>query len=104
MYAGDTLPPIEATIIASDGNVKNLTGASVYFVMRDSDGGEVINRNATVTDTAEGTVRLDWQDGETDVPGYYRARFKIIFGEGSSDPETQHFPNDEQITVAIEDS
>jgi len=65
------------------------------------EGGRVVATGLTVVDAAAtvvapasaGTVRYDWQAGDTAVPGRYQARFRADFGGG----QVQSFPNAEDF-------
>lgn len=78
-----------------------LTGASVVFSMKNVDTGEVkISREAAiiVTETVTPTVKYNWQVGDTDTPGLYKAEFEVTY----SDATVETFPNDlENISVRV---
>ncbi len=97
---GNLLPVIEATLTDADGAAVDLTGATVKLVMRLVDA-DVATINASATPDPDqvahkGVVRYVWQDGDTDVPGVYRAEW---VGEFAAKPET--FPNGSALVVKI---
>jgi len=77
----DLLPAIEATLKYVDGTAINLTGATVKFIFTKPDG-TVINRSATVVSAAAGTVKYEWQTGDTTIAGVMRAEWEITFPGG----------------------
>lgn len=83
----DTLPNLEAQLIDADGTPLNLELCGVWFRMVYGRQMMKVNRSATITDMANGKVKVEWQDGDTDTPGLYRAEFEI------------HMPDDKIITV-----
>lgn len=80
MKQGDTLPSIGATLFDDAGNPLNLSAATVAFSMADQDSGIVASGPAVVVDGPGGKVRYDWQVGDTDVPGVFRAEWIVTFG------------------------
>jgi hypothetical protein len=94
---GDTRTAIKATLLDSSGQPVNLTGATVSFLMG-RNGTQVINRYATIHDAVNGVVWSVWNPGETDVPGFYHAEFKVTFSDGS----VESYPNSGSIKVIIE--
>ena len=97
LKAGDTFPSIYVTVTDSLGNVVNLTGASVDFVMVRDTGDLVITDDAILDDPADGVVRYDWQTGDTDVPGRYNIEFVVTF----ANRKILTAPNGEYIELLI---
>lgn len=94
---GDTSPSL---LYALDPATVDLTGATVRFNMRASEGGAVkVNRAAAVIVTATGTptVRYDWLAGDVDTAAIYEAEFEVTYAGGA----VETFPNDSFIRVAI---
>lgn len=89
---GDTAPALEATLIDPNGQPINLAGMSVTFCM-----GRHVRAPAEVVDAAEGRVRYEWQEGDTDRPGKWNAEFIVTTIAG----ESQRVPNAGYITVHI---
>lgn len=73
-----------------------LTGASVKFQMMNAAGTTVIDAAGVILD-ADGIVAYEWQDGDTDTEGLYRAEFKVTFSDGL----VQHYPSSGFILVQI---
>ena len=98
---GDTQFPVEGTLEDSDGQVVDLSSADeIKFQMAPIAGGDLtVDADAVlVTDGTDGEVRYVWQAGETDVAGFYLAKWLVIW----NDPDDkQSFPNDGYIIVHI---
>ena len=85
-----------ATLRDSQGPL-DLTGATVQFVMTDCAGNEILKAPATVIGAEIGRVQYDWQAGDTDATGSFRAEFDVTFSDGSN----LTVPNDRDIEVLI---
>lgn len=87
---GDLLPSVEATLADANGAPINLTSAvSVNFRMwrqRPGESSYLIDRAATVVSAVAGTVRFDWQAGDTTPIGTFSADFLVMWP--SSKPQT----------------
>jgi hypothetical protein len=104
----DTVPPIQATLEDGLGNRVNIEDADVLFVMRhitDPDSGrrpgpqlfaKPANNDQSGAPTM-GDVSYDWEEGDTDIPGGYRAEWEVTFSDGS----VETFPNAGHVRVAI---
>lgn len=98
--AGDTAPPMVATLENGAGAAINLAGIQeVRFVMRPMHGalGPKINGVAVVDDANSGKVHYDWQSFDTDTPGGYWAEWYVLFGDGHA----ERFPNDRNLRIAV---
>jgi hypothetical protein len=95
----DLLPSITDTLTDVAGAPVNLTGATVRFLMRDMYRLLKVNSPAVIVTPAAGTVRYDWQPGDTNTAGAFQAEWEVTFGSGK--PET--FPPHGFITVAIDE-
>lgn len=94
---GDTSPSI---LYALTPTTVDLTGATVRFNMRNSDGATIkINRAVAVIVTPAGTptVRYDWQAADVDTVGFYDAEFEVTYSGGA----VETFPNADFIRVNI---
>ena len=87
----DTGPALTDTLYDSNGNVVDLTGATVKFTMTDRFGVVVINAAAaTVNSPATGgSVSYTWQAADLANAGTFRARWVVTFANG----EVESFPN-----------
>lgn len=93
---GDLDPSFGVQLTVS-GEAVDLTGKTVVFRMRDTNTGlVVVERAATIVDTTTGHVEFQWADGDTDVPGLYRAQFEVT---SAGRPRT--FPADDYLYIRI---
>ncbi len=92
-------------VLRQGGRVIDLTGATVTFKMSAQSGSKVVTGTCSVANmedprtgnTVKG-ARLNWQTGDLDTPGLYRARHKITFPGG----EVQTVPGGDQYeTVEV---
>lgn len=97
----DTSPSIRATLKDGDGNVVNLTDASVRFHMRTIGGTTTkVDADASiVSPNTSGIVQYDWAASDTDTVGSYQAEFEVTYGDLS----VETFPNNGYIRVEITD-
>lgn len=102
MKSGDLYPPLEVQLLSGDpetGEPTDLSAATgTTLRMRLADG-DVIEHTATIFDAGTGMVRYEWQNGDTDVAGAYRAEFVVQWPTG---PQT--FPSKGTFIVNIEES
>lgn len=97
--AGNTAPSLSATLQDAAGVAVDITGATVAFRMKPmTGGGAIISHAAVVVSAVAGTVRYDWQTGDTATPGYYQAEFRTTFANGS----IQSFPSEGFILVLVQ--
>lgn len=96
----DTSPSLLATLQDGNGAAIDLTGASVRFLMRQIGSSAVkVDAAMTVTDASAGSVRYDWQAGDTDTSGSYQVEFEVTYAGGG----IETFPNDGYQRVVIID-
>ena len=97
----DTGPPLGALLQYSDGTAINLDLCEVWFHMRSyvpgGDGTLKVDREATIVDATTGSVRYDWQAGDTDTVGMYRCEFEIRDPDGN----ITTVPNDGDFLVQV---
>lgn len=97
---GDLLPSIEGVCTDAAGPVDLTAADAVRFHLRalgsDPTADPTVDADAVVVDADAGLVRYDWQDGDTDLPGYYRAEFEVT---SAGKPTT--FPNNTDTIVHI---
>lgn len=96
---GQTTPSLDAALIDSDGQVVNLTGATVNFELYEL-GGEtlIFDQPGDVVDPVAGWVRYSWSPGETDTVGKYLGKFVVTY----SNMTEQEFPEKRFIEVTVE--
>ena len=96
---GDLMPPIAATLISSTPNFLNdATGVRFRWVQQDLPGAPVRVNNGVIVDRVKGIVRYDWQSGDTDNIGSYRAEWLVDYPHG-----TATFPNTNTLSFKIVD-
>lgn len=92
----DTASSFEVQLVDADGTPVNLTGATVQFLMSRGSTSTVAAA-AVIVDAATGTVRYDWQTGDTGTSGTYRAEWEVT----DSTNHVQTFPNPGYDEVVI---
>jgi hypothetical protein len=64
-----------------------------------ADGGAVVvDRAAVIVTPADGTVRYDWQAGDTAPAGRFLAEFEVTYSDGA----IETFPNAGALVVRID--
>lgn len=108
---GDLQPIVRARLLDADQQpVPVAADADVTFTLRPilPRGSAPILNGVAATRVApssfdpeeEGWVEYAWEDGDTDVPGGFRAEFQILDDAGA---QIQTYPNDGHIRIHIED-
>jgi len=95
--AGDTDPDMVAILKDPNGAAYDLTSASVMLHMSRKNRVK-INSEATVTDSASGTVTYSWAVGDTDLAGPWDIEWQITWADTG---EIVTVPNDGHDTVEI---
>lgn len=94
----DTSPSLSATLLDGSSNAIDLTDATVRFHMKAAGSSSVaVDGAAVIVEAAEGTVRYEWMDGDTETTGSYQAEFEVTYVNGT----IETFPNDGYITVLV---
>lgn len=107
LYTNDLQPYYRVTVKDSDGNLIELTGASVVCTMKESTTGVVkINRSSAGVvianqTTNKGEFEYRWQSGDTDTAGTYYIEFEITPQMGGK--FTLPSPEQGQAGVVISD-
>jgi len=86
---GDTAPALRFALLPE---TVDLSGASVAFVM---DG--LGRAPAHVIEARPAVVQYDWQPGDTDRAGLYRAEFEVTYSDGA----VETFPNAGYLLVSV---
>lgn len=77
----DILPPYPVSILDSDGDVVDITGATIYCTMKNSKTGILkINRRTSgisILDAENGQFEFQWEVGDTDEVGTFYIEFEI---------------------------
>lgn len=101
LVAGDLEPPVRRQLISRSTDLPiDLDGATVRFIMENEAGVKILDASADIeAPPGNGMVIYNWESGDTDTPGFFKARFKITF------PSTKPYsmPNtDKTIIVDIQ--
>lgn len=92
----DTASSFQVTLLDANGDAVDLTGATVKFIM--SKGTTVkVSHSAIIVNATSGQVRYDWETGDTDEGGFYRAEWEVT----DSQNRIQTFPNPGYDEVVI---
>lgn len=95
---GATAPAITATLIDQYGNVANLTGASVNFVMTNAFYGNAVNQPATIVNAGAGQVSYSWASTDTQNTGLFSCQWQVVFSNGAQETYPQGYYN--QVSIA----
>lgn len=97
MKVGDLLPALRAQLTDIDGVIQELTGATVRFNLRHRGTSEpILGGDCVVEDEAQGIVRYEWQEEDTEMPGEFEGEFEVTLSA-----KTITFPNGRHIRVRI---
>ena len=96
----DTSPKLAATLKDGNGQVVDVTGASVRFHMAKLNSSTVItDASATVTNGSAGTVEYAWTASDTASIGTFCGEFEVTFPTGL----IETYPNSGYISIQITD-
>lgn len=97
----DTRPKIRCALTDAEDTEVNLGGATVKFVMTPKaepvGSTPTVDADADVITAVDGIVEYEWQTGDTETAGKYRAEWEVTFADGG----VETFPNDTYIEVII---
>lgn len=81
---GDSRPALKVTVKEADGDLVDLTGATVTFhLARARDGlAKTLAGSVTVESAVDGTVRYDWAAADTAEAGDFQGEFRVDYGSG----------------------
>lgn len=100
MKQNDLRPYVDHILTDADGAV-DLTDGTVKFIAIDDDGEEAVNATTdtgvSILDTTAGSVRYQWQDGDTSTSCRLRGEWQVTYP--SDEPVT--FPNSGFISILI---
>lgn len=97
---GDSTPIFTQTLRDQNGNILNLTGCTVQFVMRlITAAAPQVNAAATVVSATNGEVSYAWAAGDTATAGIYACTFQVTT---TSSGATYTYPNDGYLEVSVE--
>jgi len=93
----DTSPSIAGVLKDADGNVRDLTSATIRFHMIDKDDTTVVDAAATILNATTGRVAYEWSAADTVTSGGFRGEFEVTF----ADATIETFPNTGYIPIRI---
>ena len=105
---GDTAPAFEKSLKTGGGEPVNLDGfTEIDFHMRDDDYNTVIDDDTSgavsVVIATSGDVLYQWQSGDTETLGSYKAEFVVTFGDGTKQSFPRRGMYDIEVTEDIDD-
>jgi hypothetical protein len=85
---GKISPPVQFRLFDMDTFLPvNLTGAQIKFFMEGpenrTDSRRIEGEGEVVVSPLTGIGKYEWNPGETDIPGSYRADFEITLSDGT---------------------
>lgn len=99
--ADDTTPFVTATLKDATGAAIPLATATVTFRMAaPGSATPKVDAAATITNAALGQVAYAWTAADTDTPGYYLARWRVLFSSG----RIASVPNAGYLVVLVQEA
>jgi len=100
---GDEQPILAETLVYSNGEKVNLTGATVTLILRQLTSPTPVRLTGTpaITSALEGGVSYAFSAQDTAQPGMYMASWQVTFAHGGG---TQTFPTDGYLSVWVEEN
>lgn len=74
---------MEATLTDADGNAVDLTNATIKMHIKKNRSATVSTKNMAIVSAAAGTIKYEWQDGDTDESGIYLYEFEVTFPDST---------------------
>jgi hypothetical protein len=105
---GDTAPAFEKSLNDELGQPVNLDGLTeLDFHMRDENYETVVDDdttgNVSVENVVSGDVSYQWQSGDTDTLGSYKAEFVVTYDDGTIQSFPRNGMYDIEVTEDIDD-
>ncbi|EEX09645.1 hypothetical protein SL1157_1689 [Ruegeria lacuscaerulensis ITI-1157] len=91
----DTSPAIQFQLTLGTG--QTLVGATATFKMASLNGGALKIDSPAAVDSAQNILSYQWDAGDTDTAGVYRAEFEVTYSDG----KIETFPNSEYIQINV---
>lgn len=97
---GDTSPNLNAVLKDGNGQVIDLTGATITFRMSPINSETLtVNKLASIASAQDGSVTYGWQSSDTSAVGSYYAEFEVLAANGT----VETFPNKGYVRIEITD-
>lgn len=80
VFRGDTVS-IEVQFLQDDDSPLDLTGWSVYFAARKSDGTILVNKGVSMTNPANGIGILSFTPSDISIAGKFQCEFEARMGD-----------------------
>lgn len=94
----DTRDPVQATLKDADGKPVDLSDVDeVRFQMGRKGNNTKVDGLGEIVDAANGEVKYEWQEGDTDKAEVFRGEFRVEFADGTR----LTFPNNDWIKVVV---
>lgn len=98
---GDTSPALTQAVTDPAGNMLDLTGATVTFVMRELNASApTVNAAMAISNPTMGIVTYAWSAADTATAGFFMGEIRCTLADGS----TYTYPNDGYLTIEIEEN
>lgn len=97
LKTGDTGPALRVQLIDEEGNPENLSSFNGTLRVKKAQSDSLaIDSSVTIFDAERGIVEYDWQSGDTDTEGIYKAEVQTTDGT-----DVITYPNDHFFRVHI---
>lgn len=94
----DTRPIVQAQLLQGYNQPINLNIASaVKFKVKNTNNSVILEKAATIATADEGRVEYQWEAGDTEKAGDFRACFEVTFNDGS----VVTVPNDSALKMRV---